>query len=135
MATPAEIFRRWAYRSSEMLGSVGAFFAAVALVVGWAVAGPVFHYSDSWELFINTATTIVTFLMVFLIQNSQNRDVKALHLKLDELIRAQRGARDRLMRLESLTDEELSSLQAEFERLRALAAERARPAGAPPGGS
>jgi low affinity Fe/Cu permease len=108
-----DVFRRWAARSSELLGSSIAFLM-------------VFHYSDSWELFINTATTIVTFLMVFLIQNTQNRDVKALQLKLDELIRAVGGARNQLMQLELMTDEELAQLQQEFERLKAKPERRTR---------
>jgi low affinity Fe/Cu permease len=85
--------------------------------VGWAVTGPLFHFSDTWQLVINTATTIVTFLVVFLIQNTQNRDNKAIHLKLDELLRGVRGARTGLVNLESLTDEELDRLQKEFEKL------------------
>jgi low affinity Fe/Cu permease len=93
------------------------FFLAVALVLAWAVSGPMFGYSDSWQLVINTGTTILTFLMVFLIQNTQNRDAKALHLKLDELIRGVDGARTRLVRLEDMTDDELAELQEQFKRL------------------
>jgi low affinity Fe/Cu permease len=84
----------------------------------WAALGPRFHYSDTWQLVINTATTIVTFLMVFIIQNTQNRDARAIQLKLDELIRAVKGARTGLVRLEELTEEELRSLTGDFEELR-----------------
>jgi low affinity Fe/Cu permease len=90
----------------------------VISILCWAVTGPIFHYSDTWQLVINTATTIVTFLMVFLIQNTQNRDTKAIHLKLDELLRGVKGARTSLIDLEHLSDEELDKLQHEFERLR-----------------
>jgi low affinity Fe/Cu permease len=99
------------------MGSPWTFFLAVLLVIGWAAAGPVFHFSAAWQLVINTATTILTFLMVFLIQNTQNRDAKAIHLKLDELIRAVEGARTRLVRLEDMSDDEIAELQAQFTRL------------------
>jgi len=91
---------------------------ALLVVVVWGVTGPLFHYSDTWQLVINTGTTIVTFLMVFLIQNTQNRDAHAVHLKLDELIRATKGARNALVGLEDMSDEDLDKLQREFERLR-----------------
>jgi low affinity Fe/Cu permease len=91
---------------------------ATFVIVVWIVTGPLFHYSDTWQLVINTATTIITFLMVFLIQNTQNRDTKAIHLKLDELLRGVQGARTGLISLEHLSDEELEELQQEFERLR-----------------
>jgi low affinity Fe/Cu permease len=114
-----EFFRRFAARSSHATGSPWAFIIAVAVLVVWATTGPVFRFSDTWQLIINTGTTIVTFLMVFLIQNTQNRDAMALHLKLDELIRAVEGARTGLVDLEDCTDEELGRLQRAFERLRA----------------
>ena len=98
---------------------------AVAVIVGWALSGHIFHYSDTWQLIINTGTTIVTFLMVFLIQNTQNRDSRAIQLKLDELIRSLGGARNKLMDLETLSDEDLDKFQKEFERLRKRSAERA----------
>ena len=87
-------------------------------IAAWAALGPVYHYSDTWQLVVNTATTIVTFLMVFLIQNTQNRDAKAIQLKLDELIRGVQGARTALVRLEELSDEELKELEASFKALR-----------------
>ncbi len=91
--TLVESFRRLAWSASNLFGSPYAFIAAVAIVVGWAVSGPLFNFSETWRLVINTATTVVTFLMVFLIQATQNRDAQALHLKLDELIRANQNAR------------------------------------------
>ena len=91
---------------------------AVSVIVIWGLTGRIFHYSDTWQLIINTGTTIVTFLMVFLIQNTQNRDSKAIQLKLDEIIRSLSGARNRLMDLETLSDEDLQKFQDEFERLR-----------------
>ena len=100
-----------------MLGSAWAFAAAVLAIIVWIVTGPTFHFSDTWQLIINTATTIVTFLMVFLIQNTQNRDAKAIHLKLDELIKGVKGARTGLVNLEQLSDADLEKLQKEFERL------------------
>ena len=99
------------------MGSPLAFCIALAAIVLWVTTGPFFHFSDTWQLVINTATTIVTFLMVFLIQNSQNRDAKTFHLKLDELIRGVRGARTELVDLEELTDEELEKLHGEFHAL------------------
>src|SRR5215467_4599108 len=101
-----------------MLGSAWAFGGAVLVIVVWLVTGPAFHFSDTWQLIINTATTVVTFLMVFLIQNIQNRDAKAQHLKLDELIRAVKGARNQLVDLEELSDDELKKLEEQFRRLR-----------------
>jgi low affinity Fe/Cu permease len=112
-----EVFRKIAAKTSHGVGSPGAFLVAVAVVAVWGVTGPLFHFSDTWQLFINTGTTIVTFLMVFLIQNTQNRDSYALHLKLDELIRANALARNSLMGAEELTDEELRELHTEFDRL------------------
>ena len=91
---------------------------AVSIIVVWGLTGHIFHYSDTWQLIINTGTTIVTFLMVFLIQNTQNRDSKAIQLKLDELIRSMAGARNHLMDLETLSDQDLQKFQDEFERLR-----------------
>jgi low affinity Fe/Cu permease len=104
-----------------ILGSPWAFTGAILIIVVWALTGPTFHYSDTWQLIINTGTTIVTFLMVFLIQNTQNRDAKAMHLKLDEVIRALKKARNELVDLEDLSDEELDKLEQQFKRLRTRA--------------
>src|SRR4029077_11465552 len=114
----SDAFRLFAHRSAIMLGSAWAFAAAVLAILVWILTGPTFHFSDTWQLIINTATTIITFLMVFLIQNTQNRDAKAMHLKLDELIRAVTGARNQLVDLENLSDDELKNLEAQFQRLR-----------------
>jgi low affinity Fe/Cu permease len=123
-----EVFRRFAARASEHVGSSWAFVLGLGVVLLWAITGPVFGYSNTWQLVINTATTIVTFLMVFLIQNTQNRETRALHLKLDELLRAVQGARTSLVNLEDCTDEELRALQKEFQRLgRRVTARRATP--------
>jgi low affinity Fe/Cu permease len=115
--TMRDVFRIFAQRTAEWVGTPQAFVLALALIVLWAVTGPLFGYSDTWQLVVNTATTIVTFLMVFMIQNTQNRDARAIHLKLDELIRGVTGARTAMVALENSTDEELAELQAEFERL------------------
>ena len=114
----SDAFRIFARRSSSVLGSAWAFAGAIVIIVVWGLTGPMFHYSDTWQLIINTGTTIVTFLMVFLIQNTQNRDAKAAHLKLDEIIRALEGARNELIDLEKLADEDLASLEKQFERVR-----------------
>jgi low affinity Fe/Cu permease len=113
-----DAFRCFAQRASVLLGSAWAFCGAVLVIVVWLVTGPTFHFSDTWQLIINTATTVVTFLMVFLIQNTQNRDAKAMHLKLDELIRAVKGARNQLVDLEELSDDDLKKLDEQFRRLR-----------------
>ena len=110
-----ELFRKFAQRTSHIVGTPWAFILAVLIIIVWAASGPIFAYSDTWQLVINTGTTIITFLMVFLIQNTQNRDAKAIHLKLDELIKAARGARNSLVDLEDLTDAELKALEAEFK--------------------
>ena len=113
-----DAFRIFARKSSVVLGSPWAFAAAVMIIIVWGLTGPTFHYSDTWQLIINTGTTIVTFLMVFLIQNTQNRDAKAVHLKLDEIIRALKGARNELLDLEELSDEDLAKLEQQFQRIR-----------------
>ena len=112
-----ELFRRFAQKTAHIVGTSWAFILAFTLLVIWAATGPVFHYSDTWQLVINTGTTIITFLMVFLIQNTQNRDAKAIHLKLDELIKGVKGARTGLVNLEQLSDADLERLHKEFERL------------------
>lgn len=114
----SDAFRVFARRSSSALGSAWAFVGAVLVILVWIVTGPMFHFSDTWQLVINTATTIITFLMVFLIQNTQNRDAKAVHLKLDELIRALKNARNELVDLENLSDEELQKLGEQFKNMR-----------------
>ena len=110
-------FKNFAKWTAHVTGHPFAFVVAVAVIVIWAVTGPLFGFSDTWQLVINTGTTIVTFLMVFLIQNTQNRDSKAVHLKLDELIRAVGGARNHLVDIERLSDQDLQRLQKEFERI------------------
>ena len=124
----SDVFRLFAKRSSKMLGSAWAFAAAILIILIWGVTGPMFHYSDTWQLIINTGTTIVTFLMVFLIQNTQNRDAKAVHLKLDELIRALKNARNELIDLEKLGDQDLVTLEKQFERVRKSAERNGRQA-------
>jgi low affinity Fe/Cu permease len=111
-------FRKFSHKTSQLVGAPGAFFLALAVVMIWAVTGPLFHFSDTWQLVINTSTTIVTFLMVFLIQNTQNRDAKAMHLKLDELIYALNEARDKLVDVEDDSDEEIEKLSEEFQHLK-----------------
>ena len=113
-----ELFRKFAQTTSQAVGSSWTFILAVLIVVVWAATGPLFHFSDTWQLVINTGTTIITFLMVFLIQNTQNRDAKAIHLKLDELLRAVEGARTQLVDLEALSDDELERLQQQFRHIR-----------------
>src|SRR6184192_3219277 len=114
----SDAFRIIARRSSTVLGSAWAFAGALLVILVWVLTGPTFRFSDTWQLIINTATTVITFLMVFLIQNTQNRDAKAVHLKLDEVIRALKGARNQLVDLENLSDEDLKKLEEQFKRLR-----------------
>lgn len=122
IATPPSslqaIFARTASRCAGILGNAWAFILAVAVVILWSVTGPIFDFSDTWQLVINTGTTIVTFLMVFLIQNTQNRDAKALHLKLDELIRAFSRASNSMLNIEDLGPEELAKLEQQYRTLR-----------------
>ena len=113
-----DAFGIFARKASNVLGSAWAFVIAIGIIIVWAATGHAFGYSDTWQLIINTGTTIVTFLMVFLIQNTQNRDAKAVHLKLDELIRALGPARNKLVDLEKLSDDQLKALEQEFEKLR-----------------
>ena len=114
-----QAFRKFSVVAANALGSSWMFIANVFLILVWLLAGPFFHYSDTWQLLVNTATTVFTYLAVFLIQNTQNRDAMAIHLKLDELINGVGGARTHLVNLEQLSDEELANLQEEFTRLRA----------------
>lgn len=117
------VYSRFANFTARMAGKPPAFSIAVAVILVWLVSGPVFHFSDTWQLVINTGTTIVTFLMVFLIQNTQNRDTEAMQVKLDELIRATRGAHNALLDLEELDQESLDQFRRRYERLAAAARE------------
>ncbi len=114
-----QFFRKFSHWTSEKVGSPWAFTIAFAGIAGWALLGPVFEYSQSWQIFINTCTTILTFLMVFLIQNTQNRDAHAIHLKLDELRKVIDPPRNSLIDIEDMEDEELAQLQEEFKQFRA----------------
>jgi low affinity Fe/Cu permease len=113
-----ELFRRLAETAAHAVGSYWAFLIALLTIVVWALTGPSFNYSDTWQLFINTGTTIVTFLMVFLIQNTQNRETRIVSLKLDELLRGVEGARTGLVELDHMSDEDLERVRQEFARLR-----------------
>jgi low affinity Fe/Cu permease len=117
-ASRRDVFQSFASQASYVVGSKWAFLAAVFIIVGWAVLGSYFRYSDTWQLVINTATTIITFLMVFLIQNTQNRDARAIHLKLDELIRVIDLAHNDMINVEKLSDEELAVLSKRFDNIR-----------------
>jgi low affinity Fe/Cu permease len=118
----ANSFNRFAKWTSRGAGHPSTFAVALAVILIWAVTGPIFHFSDTWQLFINTGTTIITFLMVFLIQNTQNRDSAAMQIKLDELIRALAGAHNELADLEDMSDRELEKMKAHYTQL----AEKAR---------
>ncbi len=113
-----DMFRRLAERTAHAVGSAWTFALALLTIIVWGVTGPYFAYSDTWQLFINTGTTIVTFLMVFLIQNTQNREARIVGLKLDELLRGVEGARTALVQLDGMTDDELEAVHREFTRLR-----------------
>jgi len=119
-----ELFRKIANRASKIAGSSRAFMVAIVLVGIWAFAGPYFHYSDTWQLVINTGTTVLTFLMIFLVQNTQNRDARAMQLKLDELIRAGRSSRNQLLDLEDLSDGEMDLLHKQFQVMREKAGKK-----------
>jgi low affinity Fe/Cu permease len=121
-----EHFRKFANTVSAIVGTAWVFLLALATIIVWAISGPLFGFSDTWQLVINTGTTIITFLMVFLIQNTQNRDAKAIHLKLDELIRATGKARTKLVDLEDLSEDELEKLQDEFRELHEQYADQAQ---------
>jgi len=122
--TANDWFGKFAASASGWLGSKWAFAGAGLVIVLWAAVGPIFHFSDTWQLVINTGTTIVTFLMVFLIQNTQNRDARAINLKLNELIRAIDKARDQMIDIENLSDLELDELQAKYEKIKAECIDR-----------
>lgn len=119
-------FSRFAKRTSSLSGKPLTFSAAVLLLIVWAASGPIFHFSDTWQLVINTLTTIITFLMVFLIQNTQNRDTAALQVKLDELIRTTQGAHNVLLDLEELEEYELEKIRRRYEKLASLARDELR---------
>jgi low affinity Fe/Cu permease len=110
----SDLFSRAAHWTAQQCGRAIVFMAAVAVIIAWALTGPLFHYSDTWQLIINTGTTIITFLMVFLLQNTQNRDTAAIQLKLDELIRANQNARNVMFGLEDLSEEDLKRIKATF---------------------
>ena len=112
-----DLFRRFSTKVSLTVGKPYVFFCALLIVIIWAFTGPIFNFSDTWQLVINTGTTIITFLMVFLIQNTQNRDTKAMNLKLDELIKSVKGARNSMVTLEDRSDDDLATLQRQFEKL------------------
>jgi low affinity Fe/Cu permease len=116
-ASVSAAFSRAAQWTSQQCGRPATFIAACVVIVVWAITGPIFNYSDTWQLIINTGTTIITFLMVFLIQNTQNRDMSALHLKLDELIRANQTARNKLLTLEDMTEAELERIKTSFTKI------------------
>jgi len=113
-----ELFTTFATRTAHLVGTYWAFLLAVLVVVVWALTGPFFNFSDTWQLVINTGTTIVTFLMVFLIQNTQNRDAKAMHLKLDELISAVKSARNEMIDIEDLSEKQLEEIALRFKKLK-----------------
>lgn len=113
-----EFFRKFSHKTSEMVGSSWAFILAVITIIIWATLGPVFRFSDTWQLVINTGTTIITFLMVFLIQNAQNRDAKAIHLKLDELIHAVKKASNELIDVEEQPDKEIQLYKTKLVKVR-----------------
>jgi low affinity Fe/Cu permease len=127
-------FHRLALKVSNVVGSPSSFFLAIAVILAWGLTGPLFKYSNTWQLVINTGTTIITFLMVFLIQNTQNRDARVIHLKLDELIRASGRARNSLVDLEELSDAEIEKLEKEFRDLhgRILVLQQRKEKPAPP---
>ncbi|MGH9546148.1 MAG: low affinity iron permease family protein [Terriglobales bacterium] len=127
--TDSQGFQTLAKRASFVVGSKWAFLAATMVVIAWCISGPYFHYSDTWQLVINTSTTIITFLMVFLIQNTQNRDARAIHLKLDEIIHSIKLAHNDMMSIENLTDAELEAVSKRFETMRELHESRRKKAG------
>lgn len=120
----ADLFTKFSRKTATLMGNSWSFIVALLLIVVWLITGPIFNFSDTWQLIINTSTTIITFLMVFLIQNTQNRDARAMHLKLDELIHGLKHARNSLVDLENASDEELEEFDREFHRLKERTAAR-----------
>jgi low affinity Fe/Cu permease len=112
-----KVFEKFAQKMSHLSGSSGSFIFAITLILAWLVSGPIFGFSDTWQLIINTGTTILTFLMVFIIQNTQNRDTEALQLKIDELIRIDKKANNALLDIEELSDEQLLKMREKYEKL------------------
>jgi low affinity Fe/Cu permease len=125
-ATMAGGFQTFATKTSQIVGSKWAFTIATLTIILWGLTGPLFHYSDTWQLVVNTATSVLTFLIVFLIQNTQNRDARALHLKLDEVIYAIGKAHNEMIQIETLSDKDLEDLAAHFKRIRREQVERKR---------
>lgn len=126
MISKSNLFNRFAKKVAYITGTPATFLTALAVIIAWGATGPIFHYNDTWQLAINTSTTIITFLMVFVIQNAQNRDSKAMQLKLDELIRAQRSAHNSLIDLEELEEEELETVRQQFIKIAKEARENLR---------
>jgi len=112
-----ELFRKFSVKVAGLVGSPFAFIIALLVIIVWATTGPMFNFSDTWQLVINTSTTIVTFLMVFVIQNTQNRDSRAIHIKLDELLKGVKGARTSMVNVEELPDDRLDELHEQFQKL------------------
>ncbi len=123
-ATQVSAFTRFAKLAARATGKPGAFIGAASIIVLWALSGPIFDFSDTWQLVINTGTTIITFLMVFLIQNTQNRDTEAMQIKLDELIRSMESAQNTVLDLEEMDEDELDRIRAEYEELAKKAREK-----------
>jgi low affinity Fe/Cu permease len=119
----SEFLEKFSYQATKATGTSVAFVVAVLVILIWAITGPIFHYSDTWQLVINTGTTIITFLMVFLIQRAQNKDALAIHLKLNEIVAAMEGASNRLIDVEDLTEPEIDALRKYYKRLIELARE------------
>ncbi len=117
-AKPAKFFSRFATASAHWVGTSWVFLMAVLGIVVWGITGPMYHFSDTWQLVANTATSLITFLMVFLIQNTQNRDARAIHLKLDEIIRSIHQAHNEMIDIEKLSDDELKEMSKRYERIR-----------------
>jgi low affinity Fe/Cu permease len=117
----SELLEKFSYQATRATGTSMAFILAVLVIIVWGITGPIFHYSDTWQLVINTGTTIVTFLMVFLIQRAQNKDALAIHLKLNEIVAALEGASNRLIDVEDLTEPEINALRSYYKRLIELA--------------
>lgn len=121
MKNKLNVFEKVSHKATEFTGSTSAFIIAAGMIVAWLILGPLFNYSDTWQLVINTTTTIVTFLMVFLIQRSQNKDSKAIHLKLNELVASLEGPSNRLIDVEDMSEEELKTLAKYYQKLSRLA--------------